>query len=185
MADKPAPDEKKAPATADEAAAPSVPEAAAPPPAAKPAQVPVDAARDAAATKSAGAAPAEEAAEAADREALRAEWAEAARRAAAAHDKKVRRFLLRLSVGNWGIAIVTWTISAYLGITSPARIYIYSVLFVIGLVAALIAILTYFLEKFGHEPQPIGAISGDESDDAAAADTTDAATGDTSAPAAT
>ena len=68
------------------------------------------------------------------------------------HDKRVRRFLLRLSLGNWGAAIVAWTVSAFLGITSPASIIVYSVLFVIGLVAAILAILTYLLEKFGHEP---------------------------------
>ena len=68
------------------------------------------------------------------------------------HDERVRRFLLRLSLANWGIAVVAWTISAFLGITSPASIIVYSVLFVIGLVAAILAILTYLLEKFGHEP---------------------------------
>jgi hypothetical protein len=70
------------------------------------------------------------------------------------HDKRVRRFLLRLSLVNWAIAIVAWTISAYLGTTSPARIFVYSVLFVIGLIAVIIAILTYLLEKFGHEASP-------------------------------
>jgi len=68
------------------------------------------------------------------------------------HDRRVRRFLLRLSLANWGIAVVAWMISAFLGITSPASIIIYSVLFVIGLVAAILAILTYLVEKFGHEP---------------------------------
>jgi hypothetical protein len=74
-------------------------------------------------------------------------------------------------------------VSAALGITSPASILVYSVLFVIGLVAAILAILTYLLEKFGHEPAPIGPISADEGD-AGAAD--DAASGaDTAAHAAT
>jgi hypothetical protein len=68
------------------------------------------------------------------------------------HDKRVRRFLLRLSLANWGIAVAAWTVSAFLGITSPASIIVYSVLFVIGLVAAILAILTYLVEKFGHEP---------------------------------
>jgi hypothetical protein len=114
--------------------------------------------------------------ETADREALRQEWAEAARSTTAAHDRRVRRFLLRLSLINWGIAAVAWTISAFLGIESPASIIVYSVLFVIGLVAAIIAILTYLLEKFGHEPAPIGPISGDDGEgDAAAADSDDAA----------
>jgi len=75
-----------------------------------------------------------------------------ARQKIAEHDRRVRRFLLRLSLANWGIAALAWTVSAYLGIKSPASIIVYSVLFVIGLVAALLAILTYLVEKFGHEP---------------------------------
>jgi hypothetical protein len=81
------------------------------------------------------------------------------------HDRRVRRFLLRLSLANWGIAVGAWTISAFLGITSPASIIVYSVLFVIGLVAAILAILTYLVEKFGHEP----ALDAPESADAPAA----------------
>jgi hypothetical protein len=120
-----------------------------------------------------------------ERDALRAEWADEAQRKTAEHDKKVRRFLLRLSLANWGIAIVAWTISAALGIESPASIIVYSVLFVIGLVAAILAILTYLAEKFGHEPQPLGAISADESDGGAGDGDAAAAKGDTAAPAAT
>jgi hypothetical protein len=71
-----------------------------------------------------------------------------------ARDRRVRRGLLRLSLANWGIAIVAWTISAYLGITSPASIIVYTVLFVIGLFAVAVALLTYLLEKFGHRPRP-------------------------------
>ncbi len=74
------------------------------------------------------------------------------RRKIVEHDARVRRFLLRLSLANWGIAVLAWTISAFLGITSPASIIVYSVLFVIGLVAAILAVLTYLVEKFGHEP---------------------------------
>ena len=79
-------------------------------------------------------------------------------------DRRVRRFLLRLSLANWGVAIVAWTISAFLGITSPASIFVYSVLFVIGLVAVIVALLTYVLEKFGHEPPAVapGESGGDE-----------------------
>ncbi len=89
-----------------------------------------------------------------------------------AHDKRVRRFLLRLSLANWGVAILAWTISAFLGIASPASIIIYSVLFVIGLVAVIIAILTYLLEKFGHEPPAVAP--GEPGDDADAASAGDA-----------
>ena len=48
--------------------------------------------------------------------------------------------------------MVAWTISAFLGITSPASIIVYSVLFVIGLIAVVVALLTYVLEKFAHRP---------------------------------
>jgi hypothetical protein len=105
---------------------------------------------------------AQETPEAVDREALRQEWAEEDRKRRAEHDRRVRRFLLGLSLANWGIAGVAWTISAFLGIESPARIIVYSVLFVIGLVAAILAILTYLLERFGHEPSPFGPVSADE-----------------------
>ena len=71
---------------------------------------------------------------------------------ALAADKRARRFLLRLSLLNWGIAIVAWTISAALGIASPASIIVYTVLFVIGLFAVIVAIFTYILERFAHRP---------------------------------
>ena len=71
---------------------------------------------------------------------------------ALAADRRARRFLLRLSLLNWGIAIVAWTISAALGIASPASIIVYTVLFVIGLFAVIVAIFTYILEKFAHRP---------------------------------
>ena len=58
------------------------------------------------------------------------------------HDRRVRRFLLRLSLANWGIAVVAWVISAFLGITSPASIIVYSVLFVIGSMPLSLAILS-------------------------------------------
>jgi len=75
-----------------------------------------------------------------------------AHREASERDKRARRFLLRLSLVNWGIAVVAWSISAFLGITSPASIIVYSVLFVIGLIAVIVALLTYLLEKFAHRP---------------------------------
>ena len=75
-----------------------------------------------------------------------------AHREASERDKRARSFLLRLSLINWGIAVIAWSISAFLGITSPASIIVYSVLFVIGLLAVLVALLTYLLEKFAHRP---------------------------------
>jgi hypothetical protein len=71
-----------------------------------------------------------------------------------AKNVRVRRGLLILSVVNWVVAILCWTISAYLGLASPASIFVYTVLFVIGLFAAVVAIAAYVLEKFAHRPQP-------------------------------
>lgn len=107
-------------------------------------------------------------------EAARQQVLDDAQQALVEHDKRVRRFILRLSLINWGIAVVAWTISAFLGITSPASIIVYSVLFVIGLVAAILAILTYLLEKFGHEPA--AGLSGVEAAPADAAGDAPAAT---------
>lgn len=90
-------------------------------------------------------------------------------------DRRVRRFLLRLSLANWGVAIIAWTISAFLGIASPASIIVYSVLFVIGLVAVIVALLTYVLEKFGHEPPAVApGEPGGDADDAEAVPAGDA-----------
>lgn len=87
-----------------------------------------------------------------------------------ARNPRVRRNLLLLSSANWGVAVVAWTISAYLGVTSPARIIVYTVLFVIGLFAAMVAVASYLLEKFAHRPAPIPsqAVEGDEQGTAAA-----------------
>ena len=67
----------------------------------------------------------------------------------------MRRRLLTLSLANWGLAVTAWTISAYLGIVSPASIIVYTVLFVIGLFAVGVAIASFILEKFAHRPAPI------------------------------
>ena len=87
-----------------------------------------------------------------------------------ARDAKVRRRLLTLSLANWGVAIVAWTISAYLGIVSPASIIVYTVLFVIGLFAVGVALASFILEKFAHRPAPISPEpAADDSQDAVAA----------------
>ncbi len=89
---------------------------------------------------------------------------------ASGRDKKARRFLLRLSLVNWGIAVAAWTISATLGITSPASIIVYTVLFVIGLFAVIVAIACFLLEKFAHVPiAPEGAESGHQAGQGGAA----------------
>ena len=87
----------------------------------------------------------------------------------AEHDR-TRRNLLILSLANWGIAITAWAISAYLGVTSPAAIIVYTVLFVIGLLAVAVAVASYLLEKFAHRPAPLPAppVAGDEQGTAAA-----------------
>ncbi len=72
----------------------------------------------------------------------------------------VHRHLLILSLANWAIAIVCWTISAYLGITSPTGIFVYTVLFVIGLFAVLVAIGSFVLADFGAEPARAAVATG-------------------------
>jgi hypothetical protein len=83
-----------------------------------------------------------------------------------AKNARVRRNLLLLSLANWALAILTWTISAYLGITSPASIMVYTVLFVIGLAAVAVAVVAYLLERFAHRPEPPSAevVDGDAPD---------------------
>jgi hypothetical protein len=68
------------------------------------------------------------------------------------HHKHIRRNLLILSLANWAIAIIAWSISAYLGMSRPTGIFVYTVLFVIGIFAVIVAIAAYLLEKFAHEP---------------------------------
>jgi hypothetical protein len=64
----------------------------------------------------------------------------------------IHRHLLTLSLINWGIAIVCWAISAWLGISQPASIFVYTILFVVGLFAAIVAVLSFVLADFGSEP---------------------------------
>ena len=53
----------------------------------------------------------------------------------------IHRHLLILSIANWAIAIACWTLSSYLGIAVPTSIFVYAILFVIGLFAAVVAII--------------------------------------------
>jgi hypothetical protein len=87
-----------------------------------------------------------------------------------AKNARVRRNLLLLSSANWAVAVVAWTISAYLGVTSPARIIVYTVLFVIGLFAVMVGVASYLLEKFAQRPAPIPSqtVAADEQGTAAA-----------------
>jgi hypothetical protein len=80
--------------------------------------------------------------------------------------------LLTLSFVNWAVAIVCWTISAYLGSTSPTGIFVYTVLFVVGLFAVVVAIGSFVLATFGTEPAPAVAemgVAGDAADGVAPA----------------
>lgn len=79
----------------------------------------------------------------------------------------IHRHLLILSIANWVIAILCWSISAYLGIAVPTSILVYAILFVIGLFAAIVAIVSYVLADFGVEPEAAGA-SGAAHESAAA-----------------
>jgi hypothetical protein len=79
-------------------------------------------------------------------------------------DKHIRRNLLILSLANWAVAVIAWTISAYLGIAQPASIFVYSVLFVVGIVAVIVAVVSFLLEKFAHEPGFVEAPAADSVD---------------------
>jgi hypothetical protein len=81
----------------------------------------------------------------------------------------IHRHLLALSLANWAVAIVCWTISAYLGIAAPTGIFVYTILFVVGLVAAIVAIACYVLSKFGTEPEAAGTAAPAADDEPAAA----------------
>ena len=64
----------------------------------------------------------------------------------------IHRHLLILSVVNWVVAILCWSISAYLGIAVPTGIFVYAILFVIGLFAVVVAVVSYVLADFGAVP---------------------------------
>jgi hypothetical protein len=64
----------------------------------------------------------------------------------------IHRHLLTLSLINWAIAVVCWTISAYLGSSRPTGIFVYTVLFVIGIFAVVVAVACFVLADFGSEP---------------------------------
>ncbi len=72
----------------------------------------------------------------------------------------IHRHLLTLSLINWGIAIVCWAISAWLGISQPASIFVYTILFVVGLFAAIVAVLSFVLADFGYGARRPGCGDG-------------------------
>jgi hypothetical protein len=66
----------------------------------------------------------------------------------------IHRHLLVLSLVNWAIAIVCWTISAYLGTARPTNLIVYTILFVVGLFAVIVAVGSFVLADFGTAPEP-------------------------------
>ena len=64
----------------------------------------------------------------------------------------MRRRLLILSLANWVLAMVCWSVSAYLGIVSPASLFVYSLLFVVGALAGLVGIVAFLLSRYGTDP---------------------------------
>jgi hypothetical protein len=79
-------------------------------------------------------------------------------------DKHRRRNLLILSLANWAVAIIAWTISAYLGIAQPTSFLVYTVLFVVGIFAVIVAVACFLLEKFAHEPELVEAAAAEPAD---------------------
>jgi hypothetical protein len=82
----------------------------------------------------------------------------------------IHRHLFVLSIVNWAIAVVAWTVSAYLGIARPTSFITYTVLFLIGLFAVIVAIGSYLLARYGTAPAPAGAAEPVAADTAATAD---------------
>jgi len=73
----------------------------------------------------------------------------------------IHRHLLILSLANWAVAILCWTISAYLGVARPTDLIVYTVLFVVGLFAVIVAVVSFVLADFGTEPgRPELAVAG-------------------------
>ncbi len=82
----------------------------------------------------------------------------------------IHRHLLTLSLVNWAIAIVCWTVSAYLGVARPTDIFVYTVLFVVGLFAVVVAVGSFVLATFGTEPGRPAVETGPTAEPAAAAE---------------
>jgi hypothetical protein len=81
----------------------------------------------------------------------------------------IHRHLLTLSLINWAIAVISWTISAYLGSARPTGIFVYTVLFVIGIFAVVVAVACFVLADFGSEPPAPVAADGPPADASAGA----------------
>jgi len=71
------------------------------------------------------------------------------------HLVHARRFWI-LSLVNWAIAIVCFGLSSYLGVARPTSMFVYTILFVVALVAVLVGFLCWVVARFGTEPEPAG-----------------------------
>jgi hypothetical protein len=63
-----------------------------------------------------------------------------------------RRFFI-FSLVNWAVAIAAWTASAFLGVASPTSMLVYTILFVIGLIAVIVGVLAWLVARFGQAPE--------------------------------
>lgn len=60
-----------------------------------------------------------------------------------------------LAIVNWAIAVTCWGVSAYLGIASPTGIFVYTILFVVAIVAVIVGVLCWLVARFGRETLPV------------------------------
>ncbi|HMK92005.1 MAG TPA: hypothetical protein VK576_03310 [Thermoleophilia bacterium] len=79
--------------------------------------------------------------------------AAAARQPEPPHIAHARRFWI-LSLVNWAIAIVCFGLSSYLGVARPTNMLVYTIIFVIALVAVIVGCLCWVVARFGTEPAP-------------------------------
>jgi hypothetical protein len=64
-----------------------------------------------------------------------------------------RRRFYAFSLANWALAIVCWAVSAWLGVASPTSMFVYTILFIVGLVAVIVGVLAWLVARFGQEPE--------------------------------
>ena len=71
----------------------------------------------------------------------------------AGHLRNARRFWV-LSIVNWAIALVCWGVSSYLGAARPASMFIYTILFLIAIVALIVGFVCWLVAEFAREVPP-------------------------------
>ena len=67
------------------------------------------------------------------------------------HIVHARRFWI-LSIVNWAIAIVCFGLSSYLGAARPTSMFVYTILFVVAVVAVIVGFLCWVVARFGTAP---------------------------------